>query len=74
MKFPSVATNIISSGDAVLAHPGRLFFLVDYLQVKNSVDIYGSYFSLVFNIGLLFAVLFLPYFILWPKVSFTIAS
>ena len=56
-----VSSNVIQVGDAVGAKVGGLFFLVDYLKVQSSVDSYSSYFSLAMNVGLLFAVLFVPY-------------
>lgn len=70
IHFPSIASNIINSGDAVLAHPGRLFFLVNYLNVQTSVESYGSYSALAVSVGALFALLFLPYLYLVIKGFF----
>jgi len=63
-------TNIIEAGDAFTTHPGGVFFLVDYLSVKSSVDCYATYWTLALNVGLLFAVLFLPYIFLVLKGFF----
>ncbi len=63
-------TNIIRAGDVVNANPGRIFFLVDYLHVKSSVDFYGSYTALALSVGLLFVVLFGPYLYLVLKGVF----
>jgi hypothetical protein len=64
-------TNVINAvGDAVPAKVGGLSFLVDYLNIKSSVDSYASYFNLALSVGLLFAVLFLPYIFLVVKGFF----
>jgi hypothetical protein len=63
-------TNIIEAGDTVTAHPGGVFFLVDYLSIQSSVDYYASYWSLALNVGLLFAILYLPYLFLVVKGFF----
>ena len=63
-------TNIISAGDTVSGKVGGLFFLVDYLRVQSSVDSYASYSNLALSVGLLFAVLFLPYLFLVVKGFF----
>jgi hypothetical protein len=63
-------TNVISAGDTVSAKPLGLFFMVDYLHVRSSVDYYASYWALALNVGLLFAVLYLPYFFLIAKGFF----
>ena len=65
-----VPSNVIGVGDTVSGKAGGLFFLVDYLQVQNSVDSYSSYASLALSVGLLFAVLFLPYLFLVVKGFF----
>ena len=64
-------TNVISAGDAVPAKVGGSFFLVNYLNIQSSVDSYASYFNLALSVGLLFAVLFLPYFFLVVKGFFS---
>jgi hypothetical protein len=61
-------TNVIAAGDGVSAKAG--FFFVDYLRVQSSVDSYGSYFNLALSVGLLFAILFLPYLFLVVKGFF----
>jgi len=61
-------TNVIGAGDSVSAKAG--FFFVDYLRVQSSVDSYGSYFNLALSVGLLFAILFLPYLFLVVKGFF----
>jgi hypothetical protein len=65
-----VQSNVISAGDAVSASHGSLFFLVDYLRVRSSVDYYSTYWSLALSVGVLFAVLFLPYLFLVVKGFF----
>jgi hypothetical protein len=73
MAFPvgyALETNVISAGDAVSAKPLGLFFMVDYLHVQSSVDYYASYWTLALNVGLLFAVLYLPYLFLVAKGFF----
>ena len=69
LNFASI-TNIINTGDLVSANPNCFFFLVNYLQVKTSVDFYGSYSSLAVSVGLLFVVLFAPYLYLVTKGFF----
>ncbi|MBE0520418.1 hypothetical protein IBX35_05190, partial [Candidatus Bathyarchaeota archaeon] len=66
----TVETNVISAGDVVRANVGGLFFLVNYLGVKTSVDYYGSYFNLVLNVLVLFGLLYLPYLFLVLKGFF----
>jgi hypothetical protein len=66
----AIETNLISAGDAVPAKVGGLPFLVDYLHIQSSVDSYGSYLNLALSVGLLFAVLFLPYIFLVMKGFF----
>jgi hypothetical protein len=64
-------TNVINAvGDAVQARIGGLPFLVNYLQIQTSMDSYPSYFHLALSVGLLFAVLFLPYLLLVVKGFF----
>jgi hypothetical protein len=65
-----VETNVISAGDSVTAKVGGLPFLVDYLHIQSSVDSYASYSNLALSVGLLFAVLFLPYLFLIVKGFF----
>jgi hypothetical protein len=62
-------SNIIQAGDTISGKAG-LFFLTNYLQVQDSVDSYGNYWILALNVGLLFAVLFLPYILLVKKGYF----
>jgi hypothetical protein len=73
LKFFSVSyadeTNVINAGDALAAKVGGSF-LVDYLHIQSSVDSYVSYANLVLSVGLLFAVLFLPYLLLIVKGFF----
>jgi hypothetical protein len=66
----ALGTNIVNAGDAVSAQQGSLFFMVDYLRVQTSVDYYASYWSLALSVGLLFAVLYLPYLFLVVKGYF----
>jgi hypothetical protein len=64
-------TNVINAaGDASYAKIGGLPFLVDYLHVQSTVDSYASYWNLALSVGLLFAVLFLPYIFLVVKGFF----
>ncbi|MGC9346443.1 MAG: hypothetical protein ACP5ER_06625, partial [Candidatus Bathyarchaeales archaeon] len=65
-----VETNVISAGDVVLAKAGGVFFLVNYLNVKTSVDYYASYLDLVLNVLVLFGLLYLPYLFLVLKGFF----
>jgi len=64
-------TNVIRTGDVVSARVGGLFFLVDYLNIHSSGESYGSYSNLALRVGLLFAVLFLPYIFLVVKGFFS---
>jgi hypothetical protein len=68
--YYEVQSNIINAGDAVNGGHGGLFFLVDYLHVRSSVDYYSTYWSLAFSVVVLFAVLFLPYLALVVKGFF----
>lgn len=63
-------TNIIEAGDAVVTHPGGVFFLVDYLSIQSSVDYYANYWTLALSVGVLFAVLYVPYLFLVVKGFF----
>jgi hypothetical protein len=63
-------TNVINANDTVGAKVGGLPFLVDYLHVKSSLDSYSSYSNLALSVGILFAVLFLPYLFLVVKGFF----
>jgi hypothetical protein len=66
----ALGTNVINAGDAVSAQQGSLFFMVDYLRIKSSIDYYASYWTLALSVGLLFAVLYLPYLFLVAKGFF----
>ncbi|MEM2103426.1 MAG: hypothetical protein QW717_00870 [Candidatus Bathyarchaeia archaeon] len=55
-----VETNVAAAGDVVEANVGGAFFLVDYLSVKTSVDLYGSYIELLWSVAALFCLLYLP--------------
>jgi hypothetical protein len=66
----ALGTNVISARDAVSAQQGKLFFIVDYLRIQTSVDNYASYWTLALSVGLLFAVLYLPYLFLVAKGFF----
>jgi hypothetical protein len=68
--YHAPGTNVISAGDAVSAQQGSLFFMVDYLRIQTSIDHYASYWSLASSVGLLFAVLYLPYLFLIAKGFF----
>ena len=63
-------TNLLSAGDVVSAKVGGLPFLVDYLHIQSTIDSYANYSNLVLSVGLLFAVLFLPYILLIAKGFF----
>jgi hypothetical protein len=63
-------TNVIYTSDAVRAKVGGLSFLVDYLHIQSSVDSYASYSNLALSVGVLFAVLYLPYLFLVAKGFF----
>jgi hypothetical protein len=59
--FPSsvnVETSILKLGDSVLANPGGLFFLTNYLDVFTPVEHYASYFDLFSNVFSLFLLLY----------------
>jgi hypothetical protein len=62
----SVVTNVLNSNDVVAAHPGNVFFIVNYLQVRTDIDSYGAYWNLALSVALLFGVLYLSYlFLVW---------
>ena len=61
--------NVIEASDVVRGQAGTLF-LIDYLHVQDTVDYYSSYVGLALSVGLLFAVLFLPYLFLVVKGFF----
>jgi hypothetical protein len=59
--FPSpvsVETNMLKIGDSVLANPGGLFFLTNYLNVFTPVEHYASYFDLFSHVFSLFLLLY----------------
>jgi hypothetical protein len=66
----AISSNVIGAGDVVSGKSGGLFFMVDYLRVQSSVDSYANYGNLALSIGLLFAVLFIPYIFLVAKGFF----
>jgi hypothetical protein len=66
----AISSNIIRAGDTVAANAGGVFFLVDYLHVQSSIDFYPNYGSLALSVGVLFAVLFIPYVYLVVKGFF----
>jgi len=58
--FVSVKTNnIIRVNDVIDPHPGRLFFLVNYLNVATPVQHYANYLELVSHVVSLFVLLYL---------------
>ena len=61
-----VESNVINAGDAVNPRPFGLFFLVDYLAVRSTVDYYVTYWDLFLSVVVLFCLLYLPYlFLVW---------
>ena len=63
IKFEGAAANLISTGEASV---GRSFPFVNYLVVKDAVYSYPSYWSLLFEVLLLFGFLYLPIlFLVW---------
>jgi len=52
-------TNVISVNDSIHPSPGKLFFLVNYLNVFDSVQHYPTYMDLASHIFSLFSVLYL---------------
>ena len=61
-----INANLVRLGDSVFAHPAGLFFLTDYLRVSTPIESYGSYFSLLFDVGSLFVLL---YAVLLPLIG-----
>jgi hypothetical protein len=62
----AVETNVINAGDAVSGNSFGVPFLVNYFSVKSAVDFYGSYWSLVSSVLVLFGLLYLSYlFLVW---------
>ena len=56
-------TNVLSTGELEV---GRFFFFANYFSVEDTVFHYPSYWSLVFDVVVLFALLYLPYlFLVW---------
>jgi len=53
-----INSNLVRLDDSVLAHPGGLFFLTDYLNVSTPIESYGSYFDLFFEVISLFVLLY----------------
>jgi hypothetical protein len=66
----AIGTSVVNAGDTVSGQQESLFFMVDYLRVQTSVDYYASYWTLAMSVGLLFAVLYLPYLFLIAKGFF----
>jgi hypothetical protein len=63
VQFPSAASNLLSTGEASV---GRFRFMVNYFVVNDAAYSYPSYWSLVYQVALLFAFLYLPYlFLVW---------
>ena len=62
-------TNVISAKDINIGSVG-VFFLVNYLDIKTSVDYYVSYLDLASNVTALFCVLYLPWVFLVFKGFF----
>jgi len=58
--------NLVWLHDSVFAHPAGLFFLTDYLSVSTPIESYGSYFSLFYDVGSLFVLL---YAVLLPLIA-----
>ncbi|MDG6223010.1 MAG: hypothetical protein QCH99_07115 [Candidatus Bathyarchaeota archaeon] len=58
--------NLVRIDDSTWAHPGGVFFLTDYLSVNTTIESYGSYFDLFFDVGSLFVML---YALLLPLVG-----
>ncbi|WNZ29532.1 MAG: hypothetical protein IAX21_01280 [Candidatus Bathyarchaeota archaeon] len=53
-----ISPNLVRIDDSVWAHPGGVFFLTDYLSVNTTIESYGSYFDLFFDVGSLFVLLY----------------
>jgi len=62
-KFDAPVSNVLSTGEGSI---GRFMFMVNYLAVNDAVYSYPSYWSLFYEVALLFAFLYLPYlFLVW---------
>jgi len=59
-------TNLVWLHDSVWAHPGKLFFLTNYLNVSTPIESYSSYFDLFSQVGSLFILL---YAVLLPLIA-----
>ena len=66
----TVETNVVNAGDFIHAHPGGLFFLVDYFSVKSALDFYATYWNLALSVLALFGLLYLSYLFLILKGFF----
>ena len=63
VRFESTALNVLSDGEA---SAGRYGFMVNYLAVSGTNWSYATYWSLFYEVVLLFAFLYLPYlFLVW---------
>jgi hypothetical protein len=61
-----VEGNVVSAGDVSHSSAGGLFFMVNYLSVRDSVQYYPAYWNLALNVVILFSLLYLPYlFLVW---------
>lgn len=67
---PAVGPNVVWVKDTARQSYGKLFFVVNYLDMNTGLDIYPSYLHLVISVAVLFAVLYLPYFYLVWKGFF----
>jgi hypothetical protein len=61
IRFESSVSNLISTGETSV---GRFLFFTNYFAVNDSVQSYPNYWSLLFEVTLLFAFLYLPYMLL----------
>jgi hypothetical protein len=62
----AVGGNVVSAGDVSHSSAGGLFFMVNYLSVRDSVQYYPAYWNLALNVVVLFSLLYLPYlFLVW---------
>ncbi len=63
IKFEGPPSNLISTGETSV---GRSLFFVNYFLVNDPAYSYSSYWSLLFEVALLFAFLYLPIlFLVW---------
>jgi hypothetical protein len=63
IEFGASPSNVLSTGEGSV---GRFSFLVNYFVVNDAAYSYASYWSLLYEVGLLFAFLYLPYlFLVW---------